>query len=1003
MGWYRTGTVDVTTGSVDVYGTDTLFLSQVRDGQTFIGPDGIFYEIQTVVSDTHLQLHFSKPYAGGTATGQGYSVIRTGERLTSTDLLTNLSSHVEYHKRLLDDQNAWHSQLGTISVYNPHDGSTVDVKTWPQIELEMIQHGIDMDAGAFAFGEQSYRYWDRFRSDNTQIGNWYNVVEVTLGNGGYKGCSIDIDVSDGESTYGRTADLTRDRYTIALVRSMAVEDDTQKAYISGTRAGVFRVEQTAANTYLIQFSPRSNYRQYNIDYHVTAESGATVNWLKASDYILAPGTGTIFDTLNDENGTPAFTYDAFGDLHSVNNISADGIILEQGNRVWTDATLDVNQYLRSDQADTFTDLTGSTLRLTSGSDVGLGSSLHAFQIGQSTGLNLAVDNNEIQARNNGAAGTLYLNAGGGEVRVGSSRVVTETSGLAYDSDRLDGLQATQFLRADVASMASAHTTWADGYNLYLGTSGDMFLTHDGANSKIVVDTGQFQLLNRDNGQAIVLNVANSSGTDVSGIRIDGTGEHVLLYQGDVERFRTTPTGTTTTGSAYVTGDVNTDGTVNVNGNEVYHPGNYANYMRGSTGSAANFQVTDFDIKFGFADQASRGDSGLSRALVKQSGLLHINYNSDFGDLHLNGSSLVRVSAPELQVGTTKVADSAGVLYYGGIDINDLYTSIAGDETIGGIYNFTKGIVLANLEGDTGSTSVGTLKYDANYNITDNYLSGTGDPFDLFPTDGGGLVFRGEDGWAAVLDTQNMKWANVTFESVKVGSDTVITSGSYDQAIEGRLTIGSATPIDLTNTGVDDLVIAGGMYVHSSGSSYIGFASANQFDARFVFDVATTTLDLQARTGSATMKVNGDELIHSGGSQTIYGWLGLEHATSPGVHITETSGSANNKEWRVTATLGELKFQAVDDSGVGGDDYAAFGRLGNDITNFVMKNAGASVVDLDARNGFFWFDGVTGFNGAIEAYGQTLTAGTVVAEDKVTIGQVELVYNTSDNSLDIMAL
>jgi hypothetical protein len=59
--------------------------------------------------------------------------------------------------------------------------------------------------------------------------------------------------------------------------------------------------------------------------------------------------------------------------------------------------------------------TTAMLRLTSGTDVTLTSTGHAFQIGSDDATNLAIDNNEIQARINGAASTLVLNGSGGRV------------------------------------------------------------------------------------------------------------------------------------------------------------------------------------------------------------------------------------------------------------------------------------------------------------------------------------------------------------------------------------------------------------------------------------------------------------------------------------------------------------------------------------------------------------------------------------------------------------
>lgn len=58
------------------------------------------------------------------------------------------------------------------------------------------------------------------------------------------------------------------------------------------------------------------------------------------------------------------------------------------------------------------------IRLTAADDAGLASTLHAFQIGASSGANIAADGNEIMARNNGAAAQLFLNNDGGIVSAG---------------------------------------------------------------------------------------------------------------------------------------------------------------------------------------------------------------------------------------------------------------------------------------------------------------------------------------------------------------------------------------------------------------------------------------------------------------------------------------------------------------------------------------------------------------------------------------------------------
>lgn len=63
--------------------------------------------------------------------------------------------------------------------------------------------------------------------------------------------------------------------------------------------------------------------------------------------------------------------------------------------------------------------TALPFRSSNTTDVSLSSTAHAFQIGPSSGVNFRLDNEEMQAVNNGAAATLRINPSGGLVQVGS--------------------------------------------------------------------------------------------------------------------------------------------------------------------------------------------------------------------------------------------------------------------------------------------------------------------------------------------------------------------------------------------------------------------------------------------------------------------------------------------------------------------------------------------------------------------------------------------------------
>ncbi len=72
MPWYKTGTVAVTQNSNAVIGTDTAFIANCRVGDAFRGPDGAWYEVTNIASDTALSI--SPNYQGATNASGGYAL-----------------------------------------------------------------------------------------------------------------------------------------------------------------------------------------------------------------------------------------------------------------------------------------------------------------------------------------------------------------------------------------------------------------------------------------------------------------------------------------------------------------------------------------------------------------------------------------------------------------------------------------------------------------------------------------------------------------------------------------------------------------------------------------------------------------------------------------------------------------------------------------------------------------------------------------------------------------
>lgn len=154
------------------------------------------------------------------------------------------------------------------------------------------------------------------------------------------------------------------------------------------------------------------------------------------------------------------------------------------------------------------------LRLNTTGDVNLSSTGHAFQIGQSSGINLRMDNNEILVVNNGVAGSLNLQTNGGRVEM-------------FDQD--DGvmdLNDSGYVSTVMQHDFDAEGTNQANYNLTAGslgaqTCGFTFIAPpSGAGSFTVGGFGQ-------------VNVAGTVGKVWAELRSGGTiGSGTLIADGD---------------------------------------------------------------------------------------------------------------------------------------------------------------------------------------------------------------------------------------------------------------------------------------------------------------------------------------------------------------------------------------------------------------------------------------------------------------------------------------
>ncbi|WP_256574792.1 hypothetical protein [Pseudomonas sp. B15(2017)] len=107
MPWYKTGTVSVVQNSNAVIGTNTAFIANARVGDAFRGPDGGWYEVTNIASDTALSI--SPNYQGATDNAGAYALApMQGYVKDSADAL----------RALVNQWGAKLAELGTTGNYD---------------------------------------------------------------------------------------------------------------------------------------------------------------------------------------------------------------------------------------------------------------------------------------------------------------------------------------------------------------------------------------------------------------------------------------------------------------------------------------------------------------------------------------------------------------------------------------------------------------------------------------------------------------------------------------------------------------------------------------------------------------------------------------------------------------------------------------------------------------------------------------------------------------------
>jgi hypothetical protein len=113
MAWYKAGTVATVSGSPTVTGTGTVWLTQIKPGDSFTVDKVRQYEVLTVNSDTSITL--TENYVDATDSGQAYAILRNFTDTVPASLASSLLGIMTRYEGLADTVGGGGGTVGTTT------------------------------------------------------------------------------------------------------------------------------------------------------------------------------------------------------------------------------------------------------------------------------------------------------------------------------------------------------------------------------------------------------------------------------------------------------------------------------------------------------------------------------------------------------------------------------------------------------------------------------------------------------------------------------------------------------------------------------------------------------------------------------------------------------------------------------------------------------------------------------------------------------------------------
>lgn len=333
-----------------------------------------------------------------------------------------------------------------------------------------------------------------------------------------------LGTSDANDLVIRTNAIERGRLLSTGIWRFGTATDNAQVDINGilsfNGAGVYQV---AGNKYAFQYANDPDYGLFfnstNVRYEFRNGTAIPVFYINASNgapsignananlnYILPSARGSLNQILRtDGSGNVSWSNETAVSVAGSNGVTVSGTYpnftvsgANFWNRTGNAGTNAATNFIGTTDNVDFVLRTNNTerMRITNSGNVGIGisspsSKLHLANgvdvtlasggtliMGPTTSVNLAMDNNELQARNNGAAAVLKLNEDGGNVIIdgndAGTNVGINTTSPASD---LHILHTNGFISngLTIEDKFAAGLDW----NIYSATTGDLWFSKDG--------------------------------------------------------------------------------------------------------------------------------------------------------------------------------------------------------------------------------------------------------------------------------------------------------------------------------------------------------------------------------------------------------------------------------------------------------------------------------------------------------------------------------------------